>query len=1302
MAYQVGGRVQASDFNALANTLLNPGWSTGTGSLGYGQPGFPVVQINDTISAAPATVVAGSPPTWSATPQWRALVDSVNRMSQHQVGTTAVPANSFTGSGVYPATSGKIAYSTALQTAISTVCGNQRFSALAQGTPTVQAFVNSLGTWSDYLVCNIEINFSNLNRARYFFNAGGQFRLSMSHSGSSAIDAAFAAIATAFGSMYLSSTNATSMTIVGQQFSGVTKIGGGNLSSTTVNNLGFYQLTSSLVEIYRQTGTDNSHNISVSASHNGAGLITLQVIWNQQPDVFKVSTGSTITLGVIPPSTAILADTWGVPTVTNSIAVFQGADCPTPVVNTISPAEFGAGLQYTGSITISNSTVSPTPPVVVSGLPTGVTVGSPISQSGTSVVIPITGTPEVKNQAWGPILVNAENTGICVAVSVTNQSAGSGTVAATPCPTPVFSNFTQNMAPKALQAYSGSIQVSNPSTTTLALSEGPIWLTPGTYNSSTGVLPFSGTPPADTGGNQFYLKFTATNTCGNPKDPTTLVSEKYGETTIVTADVCPVTTEVTVPSNNPLFKPYQAYSGTITVNNATSVTSVTGLPDGITYTQAQSGTSVVLTLSATSVNSPAGTSHEIYIASTNACGLAGYVTSTQAATKWLTIIMAANDACADPTIGDLSNSTFKANQSYSGSITVSGATSASITGGLPTGVSAGTPTVSGSTITIPLSGTVSAAAGAQFTIAVSATNNCGTPGFDATTRTRNIAVTVTAQDQCAAPTITDINLPNSTVGTSYAGSFKVNNVVSADDVSVTISGTNQNWASATKSYLSGIVTVSISGTVPLAASGNTYTVTVTTATNNCGGGAAPASITNVTVGTFLISNANTCAAPTASTTFTAGIPGVVYSHPFTIQNVTSDVTILGLPTGLSVETLTYSGGNASVSIYGTVDSSVTPGSYPITFNAVNAGNGTCAPANVSGISIGSLPITAAGNCATPEYVIYPTAPALKSSMPGTGTTYTMTGEGVVKFTLSVSAGGRIRILGYINNVLLNSGAITNGVFLDDYIASNNIDLVPFENYWIEILAPASTNITPTIGTADPVDFIAMPKTQMAGNSFSGFFALINDTVEGQTIGYEQIISVNIYREKSGYDLLSSGVFTLRLNSTLATGGTGGTGGGGCFVVGTQIAMADGTNKNIEDLVVGDQLASVAIDGLSLAENSWKTWESATFAASEGVATVTAVRIDSFREFYSINNGLLEATFEHPLLVQRGPVYKFLRVLDVQLGDKVYTRSNQWIEVTSKELVQINSSTVNIDVEENDVYFANGILAHNIGDNQNKN
>jgi hypothetical protein len=154
----------------------------------------------------------------------------------------------------------------------------------------------------------------------------------------------------------------------------------------------------------------------------------------------------------------------------------------------------------------------------------------------------------------------------------------------------------------------------------------------------------------------------------------------------------------------------------------------------------------------------------------------------------------------------------------------------------------------------------------------------------------------------------------------------------------------------------------------------------------------------------------------------------------------------------------------------------------------------------------------------------------------------------------------------------------------------------------------------------------------------------------------------------------------------------------CHVAGTVINLADGTTKLVENLQVGDILASYDISGLGHDETSstWQEYSSQLnqFSASSQSAEVVAIQSSEFGKYVNFNNGLTKVTEEHPVLIKDSANnVSFKQVVDVVIGDSFYI-NDTWVEITSKEVVEETITAYTIDVEERDVYVADGILWHN--------
>ncbi|MCD6237542.1 MAG: hypothetical protein J7K13_06300 [Thermoplasmata archaeon] len=148
----------------------------------------------------------------------------------------------------------------------------------------------------------------------------------------------------------------------------------------------------------------------------------------------------------------------------------------------------------------------------------------------------------------------------------------------------------------------------------------------------------------------------------------------------------------------------------------------------------------------------------------------------------------------------------------------------------------------------------------------------------------------------------------------------------------------------------------------------------------------------------------------------------------------------------------------------------------------------------------------------------------------------------------------------------------------------------------------------------------------------------------------------------------------------------------CFPAGTMITMADGTCKPIEDVKVGEYVLSYDTQHHRFTKNIVKEIVS---PIREGV--------------YSINNGLIFATDDHPFYVMKPdgrtgwasikPEHTekgYLMVpMKLEVGDKLFTIDEKWITIKGIEYKQGPIQTYNLeDVTHESTFFANGILVHN--------
>lgn len=158
----------------------------------------------------------------------------------------------------------------------------------------------------------------------------------------------------------------------------------------------------------------------------------------------------------------------------------------------------------------------------------------------------------------------------------------------------------------------------------------------------------------------------------------------------------------------------------------------------------------------------------------------------------------------------------------------------------------------------------------------------------------------------------------------------------------------------------------------------------------------------------------------------------------------------------------------------------------------------------------------------------------------------------------------------------------------------------------------------------------------------------------------------------------------------------------CHVEGAIISMANGTTKLVENLKVGDVLDSFDIKGLS-DSGEWRNFKTNAmeFKAPKSSAKIVRIIKGTYKNYQDINGGLTKITNEHPILIKRpnGEIF-FKQALYIDTTDMIYV-NEKWTRVISNETVHKTVKTYSIDVENEDVYIADGILCHNVEEEEQK-
>lgn len=314
MSYSQYGKIEYTDFNGIVGTgttstngQLNTVWSVGNGNKGYGQTAVPQVAQYATIGYT----------------DWANVTSKTSIIANHQGTTiTNVPT---------PVAGARIDYAEAIVNNITTVT-TPRLNAALQGSSISESTAYSFN-WSEQLTFTHTVTFSSGDAARYFFNCGGQIAITFNSSNGYGINALMNQLASACGTIVLSSPTSGSINIAGTNYNGITKVGGSGTVTTIASNSGYYGLNTSNTEVFKQfaTGTPAGYigsYITVNIRTNGTqgsngdngNVITITTTWDEVPNGLLVAANSATTVTARPPSTNYLPTaSWGTPVISGSV-----------------------------------------------------------------------------------------------------------------------------------------------------------------------------------------------------------------------------------------------------------------------------------------------------------------------------------------------------------------------------------------------------------------------------------------------------------------------------------------------------------------------------------------------------------------------------------------------------------------------------------------------------------------------------------------------------------------------------------------------------------------------------------------------------------------------------------------------------------------------------------------------------------------------------------------------------------------------------------------------------------------------
>ena len=150
----------------------------------------------------------------------------------------------------------------------------------------------------------------------------------------------------------------------------------------------------------------------------------------------------------------------------------------------------------------------------------------------------------------------------------------------------------------------------------------------------------------------------------------------------------------------------------------------------------------------------------------------------------------------------------------------------------------------------------------------------------------------------------------------------------------------------------------------------------------------------------------------------------------------------------------------------------------------------------------------------------------------------------------------------------------------------------------------------------------------------------------------------------------------------------------CFDAGSQVLMADGTTKNIEEVVVGDMVISLNEDSREFVTQRVKGTiikHNSDDLVYVNLSDGTRIGMRAYHPLLTVD-GWKSLRPEHAEAIMDVGVVPLLEVGDILVGHK---ENVSIISIETRPDIE-NYDTYNLDIQGYDNYIVNGIVAHNAG------
>jgi hypothetical protein len=151
----------------------------------------------------------------------------------------------------------------------------------------------------------------------------------------------------------------------------------------------------------------------------------------------------------------------------------------------------------------------------------------------------------------------------------------------------------------------------------------------------------------------------------------------------------------------------------------------------------------------------------------------------------------------------------------------------------------------------------------------------------------------------------------------------------------------------------------------------------------------------------------------------------------------------------------------------------------------------------------------------------------------------------------------------------------------------------------------------------------------------------------------------------------------------------------CVVEGTKISLSNGCILPIENIKAGQQLITFDLQTIQKSQKydvlvKLKTTNFQGIFRDMPVKNIWKNTVD---EYYSINDKL-KITGDHIVLAKRDKIYYWTKVINLQIGDYLFTELNIFEKIDTIILIKEKVKVFNLEVNNIYNYFANSYLIHN--------